>query len=260
MTCCVHLSCISLCRAKSAVWPVPSHASVISNQPAKLQSSFTLVCKYISSGWSTLVSLISSIIPVYFSQHKTALTQLHNESSRPSPQAAVVLAATARVPSAGASLTASYDGTIEQEQVESNNNAYQITVGGSLTATSPSDSTHTILLAYFGSSLASAVSSGTAYPLVAGVPADGCSPLSYPYKLPGKVVLLARGNCTYQTKVGTVKEHNTCSKPSCIATQHEQVQGGVCVCVRACVCVCVRMHLDLQSKVLNLHTQIHCSP
>ncbi|KAL3130908.1 Signal peptide peptidase-like 2A [Trebouxia sp. C0009 RCD-2024] len=107
--------------------------------------------------------------------------------------------------SVGASLTASYDGTIEQEQVDSNNNAYQITVDGSLTATSPSDSTHTILLAYFGNSLASAVSSGTAYPLVAGVPADGCSPLSYPYKLPGKVVLLARGNCTYQTKVANAQ-------------------------------------------------------
>ena len=57
------------------------------------------------------------------------------------------------------------------------------------------------MLAYFGNSLASAVSSGSAYPLVSGVPADGCSALSYPYALPGKVVLLSRGNCTFQTKV-----------------------------------------------------------
>lgn len=62
------------------------------------------------------------------------------------------------------------------------------------------------MLAYFGNNLDNAVSSGTAYPLVAGVPADGCSPLSYPYKLPGKVVLLARGNCTFQTKVGIITE------------------------------------------------------
>ena len=98
-------------------------------------------------------------------------------------------------------MTASYDGTIEQEKVDTDSKTYQIMVGGSLTATSAADSTHTIMLAYFGNSLASAVSSGIAYPLVAGVPADGCSALSYPYKLPGKVVLLARGNCTFQTKV-----------------------------------------------------------
>ena len=101
----------------------------------------------------------------------------------------------------GASLTASYTNTIEQEVVTTDSKTYQITVAGSLTASSAADSTHTVMLAYFGSTLDSAVSSGTAYPLVAGVPADGCSPLSYPYKLPGKVVLLARGNCTFQHKV-----------------------------------------------------------
>ena len=103
----------------------------------------------------------------------------------------------------GASLTAPYSGTIEQEAVATDSKTYQIAVAGSLTATSTADSTHTVMLAYFGNNLDSAVSSGTAYPLVAGVPADGCSPLSYPYKLPGKVVLLARGNCTFQSKVGT---------------------------------------------------------
>jgi len=36
---------------------------------------------------------------------------------------------------------------------------------------------------------------------VAGVPADGCSALSYPYALPGKVVMLSRGNCTFEYKV-----------------------------------------------------------
>ena len=143
-------------------------------------------------------------------------------------------ALTACVATAGASLTASYDGTIEQERVTSNDNTYQITVDGSLTATSHIDSTHTILLAYFGNSLASAVSSGTAYPLVAGVPADGCSPLSYPYKLPGKVVLLARGNCTYQTKVGTWRittSHRYC------ATRFEQIEDNQSVCLSVCTCV-----------------------
>ena len=101
----------------------------------------------------------------------------------------------------GASLTASYSGTIEQEVVTTDSLTYQMTVAGSLTASSASDLTHTVMLAYFGGTLASAVTAGTAYPLVAGVPADGCSALSYPYALPGKVVLLSRGNCTFEYKV-----------------------------------------------------------
>jgi hypothetical protein len=76
-----------------------------------------------------------------------------------------------------------------------------MTVSGSLTATSAADSIHTVMLAYFGNNLGSAVTAGTVYPLVAGVPADGCSPLSYPYALPGKVVMLSRGNCTFEYKV-----------------------------------------------------------
>lgn len=156
-------------------------------------------------------------------------------------------------------MTASYDGTIENEQVDTNSNTYQITVGGSLTATSPSDSTHTILLAYFGNSLASAVSSGTAYPLVAGVPADGCSPLSYPYKLPGKVVLLARGNCTFQTKVSTVKEHSTYGP----ATWYERAQS---YCLSACVCACmsdsvcyVCVHTDTLYHVIQASREACCT-
>ena len=98
-------------------------------------------------------------------------------------------------------MTASYSGTIEQEVVSTDSKTYQITVAGSLTASSPADATHTVMLAYFGGTLDNAVSSGTAYPLVAGLPADGCSPLSFPYRLPGKVVLLSRGNCTFQSKV-----------------------------------------------------------
>lgn len=57
------------------------------------------------------------------------------------------------------------------------------------------------MLAYFGNNLGTAVSAGTVYPLVAGVPADGCSSLSYPYALSGKVVMLSRGNCTFEYKV-----------------------------------------------------------
>ena len=78
------------------------------------------------------------------------------------------------------------------------------------------------MLAYFGNSLASAVSSGTAYPLVSGVPADGCSALSYPYKLPGKVVLLSRGNCTFQTKVQyhAASKHSIAAQYYSIASQH----------------------------------------
>ncbi len=103
----------------------------------------------------------------------------------------------------GASLTASYSGTIEQEVVTTDSLTYQMTVSGSLTATSAADSIHTVMLAYFGNNLGSAVSAGTVYPLVAGVPADGCSSLSYPYALPGKVVMLSRGNCTFEYKVCT---------------------------------------------------------
>ena len=130
---------------------------------------------------------------------------------------------------AGASLTASYDKTIEQEKVDTDSKTYQITVAGSLTATSTADSTYTVMLAYFGNSLASAVSSGTAYPLVSGMPADGCSALSYPYKLPGKVVLLSRGNCTFQTKVWyqsglphsiTAQHHSLASWHSITAQHH----------------------------------------
>ncbi len=101
----------------------------------------------------------------------------------------------------GASLTASYSGTIEQEVVTTDSLTYQMTVSGSLTATSAADSIHTVMLAYFGDNLDSAVSAGPVYPLVAGVPADGCSALSYPYALPGKVVMLSRGNCTFEYKV-----------------------------------------------------------
>ena len=39
--------------------------------------------------------------------------------------------------------------------------------------------------------------------MVAGVPADGCSALSLLCSLPGKVVLLQRGNCTYETKASS---------------------------------------------------------
>lgn len=102
---------------------------------------------------------------------------------------------------AGASLTASYSGTIEQEAVSTDSQTYQITVNGGLTGSAADDLTYTIMLAYFGSNLSSAVSSGIAYPLVAALPADGCSPLRYANSLPGKVVLLQRGNCTFQTKV-----------------------------------------------------------
>lgn len=105
----------------------------------------------------------------------------------------------------GASLTASYSGTIEQEVVTTDSLTYQMTVTGSLTATSAADSIHTVMLAYFGDNLDSAVSAGTVYTLVAGVPADGCSALSYPYALPGKVVMLSRGNCTFEAKVGEHK-------------------------------------------------------
>ncbi|KAL0037541.1 hypothetical protein WJX77_001610 [Trebouxia sp. C0004] len=108
--------------------------------------------------------------------------------------------------SVGASLTASYSGTIEQEVVTTDSLTYQMTVSGSLTATSATDSIHTVMLAYFGNNLGGAVSAGTVYPLVAGVPADGCSPLSYPYALPGKVVLLSRGNCTFEYKVATAQK------------------------------------------------------
>ena len=112
----------------------------------------------------------------------------------------------------GASLTATYTGTVEQEVVSTDSKTYQMTISGSLTASSAADLTHTIMLAYFGNTLDSAVSSGVSYPLVAGVPADGCSSLSFPYSLPGKVVLLQRGNCTYQTKASdTVLGHCACS-------------------------------------------------
>ncbi len=108
------------------------------------------------------------------------------------------------LPCTGASLTASYSGTIEQEVVTTDSLTYQMTVAGSLTATSTADLTHTVMLAYFGGTLASAVSAATVYSLVAGVPADGCSALSYPHALAGKVVLLARGNCTFEHKVSTL--------------------------------------------------------
>ena len=46
----------------------------------------------------------------------------------------------------------------------------------------------------------SAVSSGLSYPLVVGVLADGCSSLSFPYSLPGKVVLINRKITEQQKK------------------------------------------------------------
>lgn len=103
--------------------------------------------------------------------------------------------------SVGASLTASYAGTIEQEAVSTDSLTYQITVNGGLTGSAADDLTYTVMLAYFGNNLDSAVASGTGYPLVAGLPTDGCSALRFSSSLPGKVVLLQRGNCTFQTKV-----------------------------------------------------------
>lgn len=76
-----------------------------------------------------------------------------------------------------------------------------MTVNGGLSGSAADDLTYTIMLAYFGSNLDGTVASGTVYPLVAALPADGCSALRYANSLPGKVVLLQRGNCTFQTKV-----------------------------------------------------------
>ena len=102
---------------------------------------------------------------------------------------------------AGASLTASYSGTIEQESVSTDSQTYQVTVKGGLTGSAADDLTYTVMLAYFGNNLDSAVASGTPYPLIGGLPADGCSAFRFPNSMPGKVVLLQRGNCTFQTKV-----------------------------------------------------------
>ena len=97
-------------------------------------------------------------------------------------------------------MTASYSGTIEQEEVSTDSQTYQMTVKGGLTGLAADDLTYTVMLAYFGNNLDSAVASGTAYPLIAGLPADGCSTLRFPNSIPGKIVLLQRGNCTFQTK------------------------------------------------------------
>ena len=105
-------------------------------------------------------------------------------------------------------MTASYAGTIEQEVVSTDSLTYQITVTGGLTGSAADDLTYTVMLAYFGNNLDSAVASGSSYPLVAGLPADGCSALQYSSSLPGKVVLLQRGNCTFQTKVRLLAHHH----------------------------------------------------
>lgn len=125
---------------------------------------------------------------------------------------------------AGASLTASYSGTIEQESVSTDSQTYQVTVKGGLTGSAADDLTYTIMLAYFGNNLHSAVASGTAYPLIGGLPADGCSAFRFPNSMPGKVVLLQRGNCTFQTKVYSapvyVHLHEACA----------QKAFGFCLC------------------------------
>lgn len=56
-----------------------------------------------------------------------------------------------------------------------------------------------VMGADFGHSVGTLI--GTKLPLAVATPLDACTALANPSKFAGRVVLLQRGNCTFQTKV-----------------------------------------------------------
>ncbi|KAK9815904.1 hypothetical protein WJX72_011677 [[Myrmecia] bisecta] len=101
-----------------------------------------------------------------------------------------------------ASLTSDLSQAIEKEALDLTSNVYNMYVSGGLPGSNADGVAYRVMLASFGPLMTKFVNSQSTTRLVAGWPADGCSPLSRPSTLKGKVVLLQRGNCTFTTKVG----------------------------------------------------------